>query len=90
MIPTTNGMEVHTEEFQVRGLAIKVYVRLDVITKCYTVRCKALDLNNITLWSTDLSDDQGHTLTFESLEEAVKKARSVFKVYRRTTSSSQM
>ena len=73
-----NGTEIHTEEFEVRGLTIKIYVMVNQETKHYTVFCKALDLGGSMLWRTELLGRDGKPQTFHSLTHAVSKTRAIF------------
>ena len=72
------GTEIHTEQFEVGGLTIKIYVMVNQATKHYTVFCKALDPAGSMLWRTELLGRDGEPQTFHSLTHAVTKTRSIF------------
>lgn len=76
------GAEIHTEEFEINGLTVKIYLMLNQETKLYTVFCKAFDVGGSMLWSTEILDKEGKPQAFHSLTQAVTKTRSIFQTYK--------
>ena len=71
-------MEIHSEEIQISGLLIKIVVSLDQATRKYSVLCKAFDEGRALVWQTKLLGEKGEPLEFDTLPEAIAKARNVF------------
>lgn len=79
------GNEIHTEQFEVNGVTIKIYLTFNQETNQYTVFCKASDITGSLLWSTEILGKDGKPQTFYSLSQAITKTRSIFQVYKATT-----
>ena len=82
-IPT----EMHTEEIEIKGICIKLFVKPDPISKNYVISCKAFNQSCDMLWTTELLDETGKPQQFHSLATAVTKTRRIFSVYKQELTS---
>ena len=76
--------EIHTEEVDMQGLSIQVYVKVDPETRNYKLTCKAFDKKKrALLWDTDLLDEKGKPQMFYSLSTAVTRSRTILENWKK-------
>lgn len=72
---------VQSEDLDFKSMSVKCSI-LSHPGKKYSVLCKAYDQNRSLLWATELLNEDGAILTFDSKEDAWNKAKKIFSVYK--------
>ena len=72
---------VQSEELGFKSMTVKCSIRSNP-NKKYTVLCKAYDQEKSRLWTTELLDEHGELLAFDTKEEAWNKTKKIFSIYK--------